>query len=518
MKISEWIYLVPRGVDPGVTRGRHVEALRRHYHGRIPRNIDPTGQKSRNVFEGDLPLTDIIHRAPPEARIIVHTAGMILSPGEVMTALKDRRADHISIETIEPYYHHDPGTDAGLAVIHSMAMLQTARAGAAAQDTKGRFQKKFSDDLIEQVRQAKAAGRHPKDIASQFKISRSYVYKVTKDIPTIPRVDDYGNARADIISIEDMTEGFGLDPRSVTLLVSFFTRYDNDNTRKTYAADLKKFLDFTRQKRELKSLRDITETDALFWKKALRESAKPRTQNRYLSSLRTIFSHLLKKNYIDENPFADITLAKVSAGAVITAKPSVDEVKLIIKEAERQRRHEAAMWKRAKIHRNELALRLMSTSGMRIGALSETRLSDIRQREGRVFIRLKSKGSTDHYEIPLDPETVKAAEEYIEAWHKKSDPSHYLLFDSVARPDRPVRHKPIHRFLQSIVKMLKLNPEITLHSFRVFTAVEWYRAGMGLRDIQQRLNHKSLEHTAKYIAIDQELPPEEFFQKLKDAI
>lgn len=516
--ISEWIYYTPRGVDLRTSEEKHIEAMRRHYQGRIPRNVDPTGHKHRHVSEGDLPLADIIHRAPDEARIIVHSAALMLSPGEIMTALRDRKADRIIIETIEPYFQHDPSHEAGLVVLHSMALLRETKRPGAEAGVQGRFQRKFSDAVIEEIRQAKRAGRHPRDIAAQFKVSRAYVYKVTGDIPNLVRFDDYGRVKDKILSLEEELEVLALDDKSTTLLISFFAKYESEKTRALYLSDLRHFLGFIRQGREVKTLANVTEIDAISWQKKIRGTVKPRSQNRYLSSVRTIFRHMLKKNFVAENPFADLSLSKVSAREVLTKKPSLDEVRLILKEAERRRRHEPVMWKRAKLHRNEIAFRLMAAGGMRVGPICDARLSDIKERGGTSYIRLKSKGSVDHYEIPLDSDTVAHLKEYIGEWHGSSEPGHYLLFESANRPHRPVTQKILHRYLTEVVRDIKANPELTLHSFRVFAAVEWYRAGMGLRDIQQRLNHKSIEHTAKYIAIEQELPPEEFFQKLRGAI
>ena len=521
MAVSEYIYLLPRGWDKKAGVDRHMEALLRAHAGRIPKNLDPSGQKTRIVYEGDLPIEDLIHRAQPEAKVVSLSVTQLKNYEEIIQALTVRKKDRVFLETLDPYHQHTALSDEGLVVLRALSLSAknfNAVGGGLQENIAGRFQRKFSDAIIQEMKELKRSGRKPQEIAGMFNCSRSFVFKVTKEIPTVPRIDDYGKLRAEIVSLEEDLTRLALDERSTSLLITFFSKYENKNTQSLYIKDLEHFLTIARQKGEIKSLNDVNDIHVMHWTKSIRQRLKPRSFNRHLSTMRALFKHLDRKKYLRENPFEEVGFSKISDRMVVTKKPSLDEMTAIIKEAERLRVNEKISWKKAKLHRNELAFKLLCGAGMRVGALAEVKLSDIKDRDGKVTLRLRSKGSNDQYEIPLDPLSVKTLKEYMELYHQKSSLDHYLLFESIIRPHKPVLTKSIHRSLCDIVKSVGANPDITVHSFRVFAAVEWYRSGMSIRDIQVRLNHKSNDQTAKYIAIEQDLPPEEFYEKLKGVI
>jgi integrase/recombinase XerD len=95
-------------------------------------------------------------------------------------------------------------------------------------------------------------------------------------------------------------------------------------------------------------------------------------------------------------------------------------------------------------------------------------------------------------EIPI-PEKLA---EKLKALHKKSDRSCKLLFPtSGCKPKRDFLD-----CLKAIVKRAKLDPEnFWLHKFRATFATRCLWAGVDLRTVQQRLGHKDIESTMRYL-------------------
>lgn len=513
MAISELSYYLPEGVSIETARSRYIEALRKAHGGKIPRNLDPGQTKGRAYYAKDQALQDLLYRLPPDARLVVWSVPEIKNPALVLSALKSRASEKISIETLEPYHHHTPAYDGGLTVLEALSMFTPEH-----KTGDSRFVRKHSDETIRMIRAAKERGRPAQDIIGQFKVSRSYYYRVTKDIPTLEKFTPFEEPKPAVAEVEESVRTLGLDARSTSALTGFLLKFESKSTRQIYLSDVKKFLTYTRLRREVTALKDIDDTDALSYQSHVRESVSPRSQNRYLSALRSLYRHLEKKKHVPENPFDDISLPRIDAKRIVTERLTMDEVTAILREAQKIRDQEKVTWKRAKHHRNQVILRTLSTCGMRIGALLKVKLSDIKRVDGLIHLSLHSKAQSHKYTIPLDEDTTRVIEDFIKAYHAASLPDHYLFFESMGRAHRPCTHKSIHRALKTIIKTLGFSQTLTHHSFRVFSAVEWYKAQMSLREIQLRLDHSSIDQTVAYISIAIGIPPEEFLSKIREAM
>ncbi len=512
MALSELSFYLPQGITLETARARYIDALRREHGGRIPRNFDPENVRGRAYYENEDPLEDILYRLPINSRLIVWSVAEISDAAETLSALKARASERISMQTLEPNFLHDPSSEQGLVVLKALSM-----ALPRSKETDSRFVRRHSDDTLRLIREAKKRGRPAAEIIGQYKISRSYFYKVTTDIATLEVVTPFETAKPNVIELlERVKEGLKLDEKSSTFVTQWLMRFEKESTRTPYFSDVKKFLSFLRKSEEITSLQKIDEYAALRYQEYIRKNIKPRSQNRYLSSLKSLFSHLEKRKFVTENPFSDVLLSKVGVKTIVTYCLTTPEASAIVRHAEERRREERVTWKRAKLHRNELIFKILATTARRIGFVLDLRLSDLDLKGDLVALRFKRKTSSEKERVQLDPDTSADLREYLSLYHKDmTNHNHFLFFNSMHIPEKQAAYKSVSRAFDSACEKEGVNSAAVPHSFRVHAAVEWYKGGMPLREIQLRLDHASIEQTAKYIALALGLPPEDFFKSLK---
>jgi integrase/recombinase XerD len=152
---------------------------------------------------------------------------------------------------------------------------------------------------------------------------------------------------------------------------------------------------------------------------------------------------------------------------------------------------------------------LLLRTGMRIGELLDTRVSDINLRENRIEVYEASKNHVGRVVYLSDD--ARCA---LKVWLKKRDPHKENLFYGPGRNKTLSYEAARMMFRRHIDKVGLTHKGYTLHCLRHTFASELLNAGMRLECVQQLLGHSSIEMTRRYARLTDNTRKEEYFRAM----
>ena len=154
-----------------------------------------------------------------------------------------------------------------------------------------------------------------------------------------------------------------------------------------------------------------------------------------------------------------------------------------------------------------MILTLLRT-GMRIGELLDTIVSDLNLREKRIEIFEARKNRVGRVAYLSDD-----ARHALKIWRKKRDSQEEYLF--YGRRGRPLSYETARcTFMKYLDKAGLSHKGYTLHCLRHTFASELLNAGMRLECLQQLLGHSSIEMTRRYARLTDNTRKEEYFRAM----
>jgi integrase/recombinase XerD len=270
-------------------------------------------------------------------------------------------------------------------------------------------------------------------------------------------------------------------------------------TRNTYSRDLAQFLRFTGMPRgEWEFLAAVRPSHVAAWRDHLLERGLTNTSvSRKLSVIRSLFSFLRDYGYMGANP-ADTSF-------VSAPTPPRDGKTVGLTPQDCRRILDAPSVETPEGLRDRAMLATLAFTGCRVGEITRLRVSDFKSDGGHRILEVRGKGGKER-RVPLHPEVA----ERIEAWLGKAavDEETSPLF----RPVRTARGKGEDGFLDAAltrrgiqylvsryVKKLGLDPNVTVHSFRVTALTTARERGADLVDLQDFAGHADPRTTLTYI-------------------
>lgn len=280
---------------------------------------------------------------------------------------------------------------------------------------------------------------------------------------------------------------------------AWLTRSPSAETRSGYARDLGQFLAFAGVRDgEREALARIRPSHVAAWRDALfTKGLSPTAVSRKLTVLRSLFSYLRTYGYSGANP-ADTAFVAAPAvprdGKTVGLTP--EDCRLLL---------EAPPHDTPEGVRDRAMLGILAYAGVRVGELCRLRISDYKSSGGHRILEVRGKGGKER-RVPLHPEAV----ERIEAWLKLTG-----LWDSTSplfRATRTARGKGIDGFGETplsrravqylvarYVRRLGLDPNVTVHSFRVTALTTARERGADIVDLQDFAGHADPRTTLTYI-------------------
>ena len=215
----------------------------------------------------------------------------------------------------------------------------------------------------------------------------------------------------------------------------------------------------------------------------VKRGKSPATVNRSVASIKSFYSCLIGKGYINQNPAKGVSPAKVERKLpqVLTS----NEVELFLEQPE---------CTDLKGYRDRAMLELLYATGIRVSELIELDVDDLNLPGGV----LKCFGKGKERIIPLCPAAIRALGEYINSVRPQ-------LVDSVTETALFVNMSGERMSRQGFWKLIKyyqekagIQKEITPHTLRHSFAAHLLENGADLRSIQEMLGHADISSTQIY--------------------
>jgi integrase/recombinase XerD len=160
--------------------------------------------------------------------------------------------------------------------------------------------------------------------------------------------------------------------------------------------------------------------------------------------------------------------------------------------------------------RDRAMILVLLRTGMRIGELLSTRMSDIHLTERRIEIYEGEKNRLGRV-VYLSEDAVCA----LEAWFRERVQWQEYVFYGRGRMSKRLCYSTARtRFMLYVQKAGLLNKGYTVHTLRHTFATELLNAGMRLECLQVLLGHRGIEETRRYARLTDKTREEEYFKAM----
>ena len=280
---------------------------------------------------------------------------------------------------------------------------------------------------------------------------------------------------------------------------AWLTRSPSLETRDGYSRDLFQFLDFAEVPSE--AWEKLTEvrpaTVSAFRDQMLSRGLTNTTISRKLSVIRSLFSFLRAYGYTGANP----------ADTLFVATPPVprDGKTVALTPDDCRRLIDFPSANTPEGIRDRAILAVLAFTGCRVGEIGRLRVGDCKQSGGHHVLEVRGKGGKER-RMPLHPEAVERLDQWLSVLDEK-EPNQALF-----RPLRtarghgkdgflltPLARRGIQYLVRRYVKRLGLDPNVTVHSFRVTALTTARERGADLVDLQDFAGHADPRTTLTYI-------------------
>jgi integrase/recombinase XerD len=282
-------------------------------------------------------------------------------------------------------------------------------------------------------------------------------------------------------------------------VAAWLTRSPSAETRSGYARDLNQFLRHAGIAPEAwDELPRIRPAHVASWRDHLLAAGQTATAiSRKLSVIRSLYGYLRAYGYAGANP-ADTTF--------VAAPPVPRDGKTVgLAPEECRRLLDAPSSGTPEGVRDRALLAVLAFTGCRVGEVCRLRVEDYKSSGGHKVLEVRGKGGKER-RVPLHPEAFERLDAWLDlaALRGASGP----LF----RPARaargggrhgfrgdPLTRRAVQLLVGRYVARLKLDPNVTVHSFRVTALTTARERGADIVDLQDFAGHADPRTTLGYI-------------------
>jgi integrase/recombinase XerD len=286
------------------------------------------------------------------------------------------------------------------------------------------------------------------------------------------------------------------------------------DTRSNYERDIKQFLAFVGvEGYQPEKLAGIRPEHVSAWRDQLQGQGLTNSSiRRKMTALRSLFSYLQTYGYAGTNPAHGDFVAAPSAprdGKTVGLSPTDCRRLLdappgkIVKELPDGTKEEVILPVGT---RDRALLAVLAYTGCRVGELTRLRVGSYKSDGVHKVLEIHGKGGKERL-VPLH----KEAEERLEAWldfaQIRENPAGPLFRPlKTARGNgtkgfaaRPMTRRAVQKLVEGYVSRLKLDPNVTVHSFRVTALTTARERGSDIIDLQEFAGHADPRTTLTYI-------------------
>ena len=265
----------------------------------------------------------------------------------------------------------------------------------------------------------------------------------------------------------------------------WLTNLRSPHTRAAYQRDIQEFQRFVGIARP-EEFRTITRAHVIAWRKDLeRHACAPRTIQRKLAAVSSLFAYLCEQNAVLHNPVDGVKRPKSHGREGTTPALSDEQARALLS---------APQGDSLKAKRDRAILATLAYHGMRREELCKLKVRDLQRRDGVLQFRIEGKGEKIRY-VPVGMKALRLITEYLEAAGHKED-LEGPLFRPVQNRVTGDLNKPLHpvSVYQDVVKRYGKQVGITedvrgfcVHSLRATAATNALAHGADIAKVQEWL-------------------------------
>ena len=267
-----------------------------------------------------------------------------------------------------------------------------------------------------------------------------------------------------------------LSPNSVSAyvndinkLITFIAEYYPNLTPETVKlAQLRKFVEWMNQK-----------------------GISPRTQARTISGIKSFYKFLLIEEAVENDPTTLVESPRI--GRKLPEILTDDEINRLI---------EAIDDTKAEGLRNKAILETLYSCGLRVSELVDLKLSNLHFEQE--FLRIAGKGERERL-VPISKRAIEDIKKYLINSRKKLTIE--KGFENIVflnRRGKKLSRVMIFTIIKNLADKIKLEKNISPHTFRHSFASALVQGGADLRTVQEMLGHESILTTEIYTHLDKE--------------
>lgn len=280
---------------------------------------------------------------------------------------------------------------------------------------------------------------------------------------------------------------------------AWLTKSPSAETRAAYARELSQFLRFVGvDLNDLEQLAFIRPHQVSAWRDELRMRGLSNAAiMRKITVLRSLFSYLQVYGYTGANP---------AHSKFVTIPPVPRDGKTVGLTPEDCRRVlDAPNTATAEGIRDRAMFAVLAYTGCRVGELTRLRVSDFKSTGGHRVLEIRGKGGKER-RVPLHPEAVERLELWLDAAGIREDTGAMFRPTKTARgrgkdgfQTHALSRRSVQRLVARYVVRLKLDPSVTVHSFRVTALTTARERGSDIIDLKDFAGHSDPRTTLTYI-------------------
>lgn len=300
----------------------------------------------------------------------------------------------------------------------------------------------------------------------------------------------------DALALQSATE---LRSRIGEAIQAWLTKSSSADTRSNYERDLKQFLEFQKFRLgDWEQLATIRPKHVAAWRDHLLSLGRSNSGVfRKLTVLRSLFSYLKTYGYTGANP----------AHSDFVDAPHVprDGKTVAFTPRDCRRLLDAPKVTTPVGLRNRAIFAVLAYSACRVGELVKLRLGDFKTTAGHKVMEIRGKGGKER-RVALHPEAVERVEAWLSIIGDASPSTPLFLAPKTSRGEgrdgftsSALTKRSIQKLVERYAIKLRLDPAITVHSFRVTALTTARERGADIVDLQDFAGHADPRTTQTYI-------------------
>jgi integrase/recombinase XerD len=215
----------------------------------------------------------------------------------------------------------------------------------------------------------------------------------------------------------------------------------------------------------------------------------PRTQARTISGIKSYFKFLLIEEAVENDPTTLLESPRI--GRKLPEILTEDEINGLI---------EAIDDSKAEGLRNKAILETLYSCGLRVSELVDLRLSNLHFEQE--FLKIAGKGERERL-VPISKRAIDDIKKYLNISRKKlAIEKGYENIVFLNRRGKKLSRVMIFTIIKNLADKIKLEKNISPHTFRHSFASALVQGGADLRTVQEMLGHESILTTEIYTHLD----------------